>query len=187
MAKLYFYYGTMSSGKSIQILQTVHNYEVQGKKTILLTSGIDDRSGVGTVSSRIGLEREAIPVFEETDVFKLVESNLPVDCVVVDEAQFLPKHKVHELAKIVDYLNVPVIAYGLKNDFANRLFEGTEELLLYADKIDEVKTICVQCNSKAIMNGRFIGGKMATEGDQIMVGDEEYKPLCRKCYFKNKS
>lgn len=185
MAQLFFKYGTMNSGKTIEILKVAHNYEEQDKPVVIMTSGLDTRAGVGNVSSRIGLEREAIPIFEETDVFTLIRK-LPFTpyCVLIDEAQFLLKKHVLDFTKVVDELNIPVMAFGLKNDFRNELFEGSKYLLLYADKIEEMKTICWFCHKKATMNLHYIDGKPVYEGDQVQIGgNEAYYPVCRHHYF----
>lgn len=180
MAQLYFKYGSMNSGKSIDILKTKHNYEEQGKTTMLFTSKIDNRSGEGVVASRIGIKSKAIPIDEKTNIFKIVKANL-VDCVLVDEAQFLNKKHVYQLAKIVDELNIPVIAYGLKNDFQNKLFEGSRYLLILGDKLEEIKSICHFCPRKATMALRLENGKPVYEGTQIQIGgNESYLSVCRK-------
>lgn len=187
MAQLFFRYGAMNSGKSIEILKVAHNYEEQDKKVILMTSAIDNRDGVGFVSSRIGLKRPAFPIEDQTDVFDYVQKKNTAEsiaCVLVDEAQFLKKEHVRQLTKIVDQLNIPVMTFGLKNDFRNELFEGSKYLLLYADKIEEMKTICWFCNKKATMNLRINDGKPVYSGEQIMIaGNEAYFPVCRRHYF----
>lgn len=185
MAQLFFRYGAMNSGKSIEILKVAHNYEEQHKKVLICTSGLDDREGVGYIASRVGLKRTAVPIFAETDILSLVQAgNQDIACLLVDEAQFLQKHHVLELTKIVDQLNIPVMTFGLKNDFRNELFEGSKYLLLYADKIEEMKTICWFCNKKAVMNLRFNDGQPVYAGEQILIGgNEQYYPVCRKHYF----
>lgn len=184
MAQLFFKYGAMNSGKTIEILKVAHNYEEQNKPVVIMTSGIDDRDAVGTVSSRIGLKRDAIPIFDETNVYDTIK-NLAVTpyCILIDESQFLKKEHVCQLADIVDQLNIPVMAFGLKNDFRNELFEGSEYLLLYADKIEEMKTICWFCHKKAIMNLRVANGQPVYTGEQIQIGgNESYFPVCRQHY-----
>lgn len=184
MAQLFFKYGTMNSGKSAEILKVAHNYEEQGKKIILFTSALDTRKEVGVVSSRIGLEREAIPVNEAMDIFEETKRHHDIDCVLVDESQFLKKKHVLQLTKIVDELGIPVMAFGLKNDFRNQLFEGSENLLIYADKIEEIKTICWCCNHKATMNLHVVDGQPTYEGEQIQIGgNEAYYSVCRHHYF----
>ncbi|WP_279083230.1 thymidine kinase [Lactobacillus apis] len=193
MAQLFFHYGTMSSGKTLEILKDAHNYEAQGRKIVLMTSGVDNRSGVGTVASRIGLHRKAIPIEHDMDIFAYIEKindqekelgDGPIVCVFVDEAQFLERHHVFECARIVDELGIPVMAFGLKNDFQNNLFEGSKNLLIVADKINEIKTICHYCGRKATMNLRIHEGKPVYEGEQVQIGgDESYYPVCRFHYF----
>ncbi|EXJ23505.1 Thymidine kinase [Alkalibacterium sp. AK22] len=186
MAQLFFRYGAMNSGKSIEILKVAHNYEEQHKPVALFTSALDDRDEVGSISSRIGIKRQAVPVTEKTDIFKQVQQ-MPKDlaCVLIDEAQFLSTKHVDQLARIVDELDIPVMAFGLKNDFRNRLFEGSERLLILADKIEEMKTICWFCHKKAIMNMRMHEGRPIYTGEQIVIGgNESYYPVCRKHYHE---
>ena len=130
----------MNSGKSIDVLKVAHNYEEQGKPVVLLTSGVDTRSGRGTIASRIGLERKVYPVMKDTDVYEYVKNiDHRIYCVLIDEAQFLSKEHVLQLTRIVDELNIPVMTFGLKNDFRNELFEGSKYLLIYADKIEALR------------------------------------------------
>ncbi|HGC7188968.1 TPA: thymidine kinase [Streptococcus agalactiae] len=185
MAQLYYKYGTMNSGKTIEILKVAHNYEEQGKPVVIMTSALDTRDEFGVVSSRIGMRREAVPISDDMDIFSYIQ-NLPqkLYCVLIDECQFLSKKNVYDLARVVDDLDVPVMAFGLKNDFQNNLFEGSKHLLLLADKIDEIKTICQYCSKKATMVLRTENGKPVYEGDQIQIGgNETYIPVCRKHYF----
>ncbi|MFD2329804.1 thymidine kinase [Cohnella sp. GCM10020058] len=190
MAHLYFKYGTMNSGKSIEIIKVAHNYEEQGKRVLLFTPAIDTRIGTNLVGSRTGMTRPAIPVAADTDLFELVRleqsrGGQRISCVLVDEAQFLNKRQVLELTWIVDELDIPVMAFGLKNDFRNELFEGSYNLLVNADKIEEIKTICWHCDRKATMVVRSVNGVPVSEGDQIMIGgNDDYKPVCRSCYRK---
>ena len=185
MAQLFFKYGAMNSGKSIDILKVAHNYEEQGKPVVLMTSGVDDRSGRGIIASRIGLERKVKPIMDDTSIYDYVNKmDRKIYCVLIDEAQFLKKEHVLQLIKIVDELNIPVMAFGLKNDFRNELFEGSKYLLIYADKIEEMKTICWFCPHKATMNLRIHNGKPVYEGEQVQIGgNESYYPVCRKHYF----
>ena len=185
MAQLYFRYGAMNSGKSIEVLKVAHNYEEQNKAVRIFTSGVDDRDGVGVISSRTGMRREAIPILEDTDIFEKIKAeNEKIWCILIDEAQFLTKENVLQLTRIVDELNIPVMAFGLKNDFMNNLFEGYKYLLLYAEKIEEIKTICWYCAKKATMNLRMSDGKPVYEGTQIQIGgNESYFPVCRYHYF----
>ena len=185
LAQLYYKYGTMNSGKTIEILKVAHNYEEQGKPVVIMTSALNTRDGVGIVSSRIGMRREAIPISNETDIIGLV-TRLPKKpyCVLIDECQFLSKQNVYDLARLVDEYDIPVMAFGLKNDFQNELFEGSKYLLLLADKIEEIKTICQFCSKKATMVLRTENGKPVYHGEQIQIGgNETYIPVCRRHYF----
>ena len=185
MAQLYYRYSTMNAGKSIELIKVAYNYEERGKRVLVFTPSIDDRSGVGIVSSRIGIQRDALPISDDTnllEVFMRENAREKVDCVLIDECQFLRKHHIQELVEIVDSCDVPVLAYGLKNDFRNELFEGSYYLLIYADKIEEIKTIC-WCGRKATMVARVVDGKFVKEGQQIVVGGMDmYVSLCRKHY-----
>ncbi|USS86851.1 thymidine kinase [Fructilactobacillus cliffordii] len=188
MAQLFFRYGTMNSGKSIEIIKVAHNYEEQGKRVVLLTSALDTREERGMIESRIGLNRTAIAIDPDANAYEIVkeQANLidrPISCVLVDEAQFLEKHHILELARIVDELRIPVMAFGLKNDFQNHLFSGSKYLLLYADKLEEMKTICWFCEKKATMNLRLHEGQPVYEGEQVVMGgNESYYPVCRTHY-----
>ena len=186
MAKLYFKYGTMNSGKSIEILKVAHNYEEQGKPVVIMTSAIDNRDEIGVVSSRIGMREEAVPIDDQLDVFDYVAELSPKPfCIMIDEAQFLSKKNIYDFAKVVDELGIPVMAFGLKNDFQNQLFEGSKYLLLLADKIEEIKTICWFCSKKATMVLRTKDGEPVYEGSQIQIGgNDSYLPVCRKHWFK---
>ncbi|WP_409344121.1 thymidine kinase [Paenibacillus sp. MBLB4367] len=186
MAKLYFRYGTMNCGKSIEVLRTAHNYEEQGKKALLFTPAVDDRTAGGVVASRIGLTKQAIVVDETTDLFAIAEAERP-DCILIDEAQFLNVEQVDKLTDIVDLLDIPVIAYGLRADFLGNLFEGSARLLAIADKMEEIKTICWYCSRKAVMNMRLKDGVPIFAGEQIQIGgNESYLSVCRKCYRDKK-
>ena len=184
MAKLYFKYGAMNSGKSIEIVKVAHNYEEQNKPVKIFTSAVDTRTKVGLVASRTGLEREATPITDDMDLFEEIAAiDTELYCILIDEAQFLKKHHILELARVVDQLNIPVMAFGLKNDFSNELFEGSKYLLIYADKIEELKTICWYCHRKATMNLRINDGEPVYAGEQIQIGgNESYLPVCRSCY-----
>lgn len=175
----------MNAGKSIELIKVAYNYEERGKRVLVLTPSVDDRFGVGVIVSRIGVTREAIAVNDDTNILKLFmkeNKKNPIDCVLVDECQFLKKHHVQELVEIVDSCDTPVLAYGLKNDFKNELFEGSYYMLVYADKIEEIKTIC-WCGRKATMVARIVDGKFVKTGEQIVVGGNDmYISLCRKHY-----
>ena len=186
MAQLYYRYSTMNAGKSIEVIKVAYNYEERGKNVLVLVPGVDDRFGTGYVTSRIGARREALIVRDDTNILELFmreSSRKDIDCVLIDECQFLKKHHVEELVEIVDSFNVPVLAYGLKNDFRNELFEGSYYMLVYADKIEEIKTIC-WCGKKATCNARFDENGIVREGSQVMLGaNDKYIALCRK-HFK---
>lgn len=185
MAQLYYRYSTMNAGKSIELIKVAYNYEERNKRVLVLVPAVDDRHGKGVISSRIGLKREAEIVEDDTNILELFiaeDAKKKIDCVLVDECQFLQKHHVQELAEIVDSFDVPVLAYGLKNDFRNELFEGSYYMLVYADKIEEIKTIC-WCGRKATMVARVVNGEFVKQGEQVMVGgDDMYVSLCRKHY-----
>ena len=174
MAKLYFKFGAMNSGKSIEIVKVAHNYEEQNKPVKIFTSAVDTRTKVGLVASRTGLEREATPITDDMDLYEEIAAiDTELYCILIDEAQFLKKHHILELARVVDQLNIPVMAFGLKNDFSNELFEGSKYLLIYADKIEELKTICWYCHRKATMNLRINDGEPVYTGEQIQIGGNE--------------
>ena len=185
MAQLYYRYSTMNAGKSIELIKVAYNYEERGQRVMTLLPAIDDRYGVGVITSRIGIQREAMLVKDDTNILELFlaeKEKGEIDCVLIDECQFLRKHHVEELIEIVDTFNVPVMAYGLKNDFRNQLFEGSYYMLIYADKIEEIKTIC-WCGRKATMVARVVDGKIVKQGEQIVIGGNDmYVSLCRKHY-----
>ena len=184
MAKLYFRYSTMNAGKSIDLIKSNYNYLENNKKTMCFTSSIDNRYGVGKITSRIGVSIDAIPIYKETNIFEIVKKEKDISCIFVDEAQFLSKEHVFQLTDIVDELNIPVISYGLRSDYKLGSFEGSEHLMAMSDSIEEIKTICFNCScKKAIINAKVTNGIIVTDGDQIQIGgNETYIPLCRKCY-----
>ncbi len=188
MAKLYFYYSAMNAGKSTVLLQSAYNYKERGMDTLLFTPLIDNRYGPGNIYSRIGLNAEAIPFDNQYDLYANVktqkECNPKLACVLVDEAQFLTKNQVMQLTEIVDRLDLPVLAYGLRSDFKSEPFEGSMYLLILADNLVELKTIC-HCGRKAIMNARIdSAGKVVKEGAQVQIGgNESYISMCRR-HFK---
>jgi len=184
MAKLYFRYGTVGSAKTLNLLAVAHNYEQQGKRALLMKPGLDDRFGRDNVRSRAGLERKADVLLTHDTVFDrgIFEG---VDCVLVDEAQFLSDSVIEQLRAITNDLNVPVICYGLRSDFRTRLFEGSKRLLELADRIEEIKTTCAYCNKKGIINLKLVDGKPTVDGPSIELGTEEkYLPVCYRCYEK---
>lgn len=185
MAKLYFYYSAMNAGKTTTLLQSSYNYKERGMETMLFIPKIDDRYAVGQITSRIGLNSEAIPFDPFFNFFVYTRKNKDkyskLACVLIDEAQFLTKEQVFQLAKIADDLRIPVLTYGLRTDFKGELFEGSRYLLAWAEELIEIKTIC-HCGSKATMNARLDGaGQFVKDGKQIDIGgNEKYIALCRK-------
>ena len=183
MAKLYFYYSTMNAGKSTALLQAAHNYIERGMTTLLFTALLDDRPE-GLISSRIGICSKARHFDKQTDFWSACTAK-PCDCILLDEAQFLTKEQVHQLAKVVDEANVPVMCYGLRTDFRGELFPGSAALLAWADTITELKTICF-CGHKATMVVRVAAdGSVEREGSQVEVGgNNRYIPFCRKHFME---
>jgi len=184
MAKVYFYYSAMNAGKSTALLQSSYNYKERGMGTLLFTPALDDRQAVGTISSRIGLEKEAIPFDQRYDLFDTVRTTLevgltPCQCVLIDEAQFLTKAQVLQLSEIAEQLKIPVLAYGLRSDFLGEPFEGSKYLLTLAQELIEIKTIC-HCGRKATMNMRIDPqGDPVRSGDQIEIGgNDRYVAVC---------
>lgn len=184
MAKLYFSYSSMNAGKSTILLQAAYNYRERGMATLLLTAAIDDRAGRGRIASRIGLAAEADLFEASTDLAAHIadrHATAPVDCVFVDEAQFLTEEQVWQLARVADDMGIPVMCYGLRTDFQGRLFPGSAALLALADTLREVKTIC-WCGRKATMVARLDGsGRIVEQGEQVVIGGEDrYVSLCRR-------
>lgn len=185
MAKLHFYYSAMNAGKSTILLQSSYNYQERGMDTLLLNPLIDTRCGLGKIGSRIGLQAEAFGFDGNYDLYKHIEKELAansnIKCILVDEAQFLTKPQVLQLAYVTDDFHVPVLAYGLRTDFMGEPFEGSKYLLALADILIEVKTIC-HCGRKATMNLRVDGnGRALREGEQVEIGgNERYVAVCRK-------
>ena len=184
MAKLYFHYSTMNAGKSTLLLQASYNYRERGMETYLLTARFDDRAGAGRIASRIGIGEDADTFDRRTDLFEKIAARLregPVACVFLDEAQFLSRDQVWQLARAVDDLGVPVMAYGLRVDFRGELFPGSAALLALADEMREVRTIC-HCGKKATMVVRKdAAGQVLTDGAQVQIGgNETYESLCRR-------
>ncbi|WP_305406366.1 thymidine kinase [Photobacterium leiognathi] len=186
MAQMYFYYSAMNAGKSTTLLQSSFNYRERGMTPLIFTAAIDNRYGVGKVTSRIGLEEEAELFNLEDDLFERVNalSNKgKIDCVLIDECQFLSKAQVYQLTEVVDKLDIPVLCYGLRTDFLGELFEGSRYLLSWADKLVELKTIC-HCGRKANMVIRQDEtGRAIADGDQVEIGgNDRYVSVCRLHY-----
>lgn len=174
----------MNAGKSTSLLQSAYNYEERGMNTLVYTAAIDDRDKEGHVSSRVGLHREAELFKQETDLFAEVQTQLKsqtLSCVLLDESQFLTKEQVKQLCRVVDELKLPVLCYGIRTDFLGELFQGSQYLLAWADKLIELKTIC-RCGKKATMVVRHDdSGHVLSQGAQIEVGgNEKYLSFCRK-------
>ena len=183
---MYFYYSAMNAGKSTTLLQSSFNYQERGMNPVIFTAALDDRYGVGIVSSRIGLQSEAHLFQSDTDLFSAVQAlhqAQPKHCVLVDECQFLSKEQVYQLTEVVDKLNIPVLCYGLRTDFLGELFEGSQHLLAWADKLIELKTVC-HCGRKANMVIRTDeAGNAIASGDQVDIGgNDKYVSVCRQHY-----
>ena len=193
MSKLYFRYGAMNSGKSTHLMQVAHNYEERGMRVILIKPSTDKKGGDKLVS-RLGVERKVdilcekkMDIYEE--IKKWQEVKFKIDCIFVDEVQFMTKEQVDQLFKIAVVLDIPVICYGLRTDFMMEGFEGSTRLLLLAHSIEEMKTIC-KCGRKAILNGRKINDEFVFEGEQVAIDNidnVQYESLCGHCYFKYKN
>ncbi|TYW47601.1 thymidine kinase [Vibrio cholerae] len=186
MAQMYFYYSAMNAGKSTTLLQSAFNYQERGMNPLIFTAAIDDRFGVGKVSSRIGLEAEAYLFHADTDLLHVIATlheAEPRHCILMDECQFLSKEQVYQLTEVVDKLDIPVLCYGLRTDFLGELFEGSKYLLSWADKLIELKTIC-HCGRKANMVIRTDEhGNAISEGDQVAIGgNDKYVSVCRQHY-----
>jgi len=188
MAKLYFYYSSMNAGKSTALLQASYNYRERGMNTIVLAPSLDDRYGQGMVTSRIGLQSEAVSIRPDEDLFAMVSSLMsekPLHCVLIDEAQFLSKQQVLQIGRISDHLDIPVLAYGLRTDFQGEPFEGSKYLLAIADNLKEIKAIC-HCGSKATMVIRQDpDGNIITSGESVEIGgNDRYVSMCRKHFYE---
>lgn len=176
----------MNAGKSTTLLQSSYNYRERGMNTLVYTAAIDDRFGIGKVTSRIGIHQEAQLFNEETKLFDEIQAShlkKALHCILIDEAQFLTKSQVYQLTEVVDQLNIPVLCYGLRTDFQMELFEGSRYLLAWADKLEELKTIC-ECGRKATFVVRLNDkGEAVSDGAQIQIGgNDTYLSVCRKHY-----
>jgi thymidine kinase len=190
MAKLYFYYSSMNAGKSTMLLQSSYNYQERGMETMILVPDLDRRFGEGIVGSRIGLKAKALVFLPQDDLQKIVRKQLeqqPVDCVLVDEAQFLTRQQVRQLSDLCDFEGIPVLAYGLRTDFQGELFEGSRYLLAWADAMIEVKTIC-HCGRKATFVLRVdADGVAVRDGQQVEIGgNDRYVSVCRRHFKEGK-
>ncbi len=189
MAKLYFYYSAMNAGKTTTLLQSAHNYRERGMRAAIFTPRLDHRAGSGVVASRIGLSAQGIAFDRDADLEQLIAADIaahgPLDCVLVDEAQFLSRAQVWQLGEVVDELGVPVLCYGLRTDFRGELFEGSQYLLAWADELTEIKTIC-HTGKKATMTVRVDAqGHAVHDGPQVEIGgNERYVSVSRAEYKK---
>lgn len=182
MAKLYFFHGTVGSGKTLDLLSTAHNYRAQGKKVLLMKPALDTRFGREIIKSRAGLETTADILIETIETIRGVDFS-GIDALLVDEAQFLPVEVIEELRSITVDFGIPVLCYGLRTDFKSHLFAGSKRLMELADSVEEVRTTCHYCTRKAIMNLKHVNGVATNEGPAIDLGAEEkYLPTCYKCY-----
>lgn len=192
MAKLYFYYSAMNAGKTTILLQSAYNYRERGMDTLLFTPVLDTRYQRDRVTSRIGIDSQALSFDQDFNFFEYcqnaLQSNPKLKCIFVDEAQFLLKDQVRQLTQVVDSLDIPVLCYGLRSDFKADPFEGSIHLLILADNIIEIKTICY-CGKKAIMNTRIDAlGKAIRTGEQIQIGgNDKYQSRCRKHFFQEEA
>ena len=182
MAKIYFYYSAMNAGKSTTLLQSAHNYEERAMRVLVFTPKLDNRDGVGMVSSRIGLTRQATVFSKEDDLYdqvQSVQSSDKIHCILIDEAQFLTPLQVLQISRVTDRLDIPVLCYGIRTDFQGEPFEGSKYLLAWADELIEIKTIC-RSGKKATMNARLDSeGNRVWAGHQIDIGTH-YVALSRK-------
>ncbi|SFC33352.1 thymidine kinase [Clostridium uliginosum] len=193
MSKLYFRYGAMNSGKSTHLMQVAYNYEERGMKVIIMKPLVDNKGGDELVS-RLGVQKKVdLMISKEDNILDLVTEYLNnksnIDCILIDEVQFMKSKQIDELFEIAVRLNIPIICYGLRTDFKMNGFEGSTRLLLLAHSIEEMKTICA-CGRKALLNGRKINGKFVFEGEQIAIDEQDdvyYESLCGDCYYKYKT
>ena len=188
MAKLYFYYSAMNAGKTTTLLQSAHNYRERGMRVLIFTPALDDRAGSGTIASRIGLQAQGFAFQTGDDLEGRVQADIAergkLDCVLVDEAQFLSKSQVWQLSEVVDKLRIPVLCYGLRTDFRGELFEGSQYLLAWADELTEIKTIC-HSGKKATMTVRVdAGGRAMQAGPQVEIGGNDRYVSVSRAEFK---
>lgn len=191
-SKLYYIYSTMNASKSASLLMKAHSFEENGIPFICMKPSIDTRDGIDVISSRIGLKRECVSIYQNDNIYNIIteifnqfreiEKRLP-EWILIDESQFLTIEQVEQLSYIVDFLNVNIICYGIRTDFRTNLFGGSKRLFELADNIEEMKISC-SCGRKAIINARVDdGGNVITDGEQVLIGgNDRYVTMCRKCY-----
>ena len=193
-AKLSFIYGVMSSGKTLKLLATAHDFDTKRIPILVIKPSVDNRDSETKVVARIGLERKCIPIEPTINLFKMVddinhmrlaEGDVPIKHLLVDECQFLTEEQIDQLSNIVDYLGIDVKCYGLRTDFMSNIFPASKRLFEISDKIEEIESLC-DCGNKASINARFDeNGRIITTGGQILIGgNDKYRPICRKCWKK---
>lgn len=192
MAKLYFRYGAMNSGKSTALLQAAYNYEERGQRVLLAKPEIDTK-GADQIDSRLGVKRAVdflvAPLDDLREVFHTAAGHAPVACLLVDEAQFFTPAQVDDLLRIAVLDGIPVLAYGIRTDFRTEAFPGSTRLMELAHSLEELKTIC-RCGRKAIFNARLVGGRFVFDGDQVAIdegqiaGEVTYESMCAACYLR---
>ena len=182
--KVHFKHGVMGASKSLDLIRAEYNYRERGLRTIVFTPAVDTRND-RKIKSRVGVSVDAIIIEKSDDIFKIVKNELingnDIQAVFVDEIHFFQPAQIDQLGKIADTFDISIMCYGLRTDFQNKLFPATERLFEIADELEEIKAMC-ECGRKAICNARFVNGKPTKTGEQIMVGDQEYKSFCRGCY-----
>jgi len=183
MSKLFFRYAAMNAGKSTALLQAAYNYEERGMKVLLFTAALDERSGAGVISSRLGLQRSAATFGPDTE-FKREHIAADVACLMIDEAQFLTPEQVRQLHRLAHTGDLPVLCFGLRGDFRAEPFPGSALLLTLADDLEEMKSVCA-CGRKAQLNMRIDAqGRRVTQGEQVLVGgNDRYRAVCPSCYY----
>ncbi len=188
MAQLYYRYSSVSAGKSAEVIKIAQNYEKQNKRVIIFKSSTNDRYIKDSAYTQADLKRPAVAFSDTSSFLSLIqfaqeENKESIHCILVDDGHFMNRAQVLQLAQIVDYMDIPIIVYGLKNDYKNDLFDGSKALLIYADKIEEVKTVCMFCDKKATMVLRLKNNRpVYTQEQVVLTGKDMYIPVCRKCY-----
>lgn len=195
MSKLFYYYGSMASAKTLRLLSTAYNFEEKGVQIMVLKPALDTREGEGIIRSRAGLERKCIMIDKDVNLYKAIKAYKNVldaqleslKWVIIDECQFLTEEQVDQLSDVVDFLNISVMCFGLRTDFQSRLFPGSKRLFEIADDIEEIKSTCECGENKTSINARFDeNGEIIIEGSQVEIGgNERYRAICRRCW-KNK-
>ena len=195
MSKLFYYYGSMASAKTLRLLSTAYNFEEKGVQIMVLKPALDTRDGEGIIRSRAGLERKCIMIDKDVNLYKAIKAYKNVldaqleslKWVIIDECQFLTEEQVDQLSDVVDFLDISVMCFGLRTDFQSRLFLGSKRLFEIADDIEEIKSTCECGDNKTSINARFDeNGEIIIEGSQVEIGgNERYRAICRRCW-KNK-